>query len=65
MPLPQVDTIQNLVTLLTRDESHVELSAFWHPYAGALTAAALPDAFARKKLKSKFSYTSGPRRKPR
>jgi hypothetical protein len=49
-----------LVTLPARDKSHVDLSASSNQRASGLTAAALPDAFARKKLKSKFRNTYRP-----
>ncbi len=49
------------VTLPARDERHVDLSASSHPYANGLTAAELPDAFARKKLKTKCKNSSDPR----
>jgi hypothetical protein len=60
MPLPERNCNQNLETLPARDKSHVDLSASLHLRAGGLTAGVLPDAFARKKLKSKFRNTYRP-----
>jgi len=65
MPMPERNGNQNLETLPARDERHMELSASSHPNASAQPAGALPDAFARKKLKSKFRNTSGPRQERR
>jgi len=65
MPLPERNGNQNVETLPARDKSDVELSASSHPNADAQPAGALPDAFARKKLKSKFRNTSGPRQERR
>ena len=53
------------VTLPARDERHGELSASLHPREGGLTAAPLPDASARKKLKTNYKNTSGPPRRAR
>jgi hypothetical protein len=60
MPLPERNCNQNLETLPARDKSHVDLSASLHLSAGGLTAAGLPDAFARKKLNSTFRNTYRP-----